>query len=51
MNEMIINDKVSYHSGLVRKKEEVIAELEVIYKMRVKDDPEIKISNSFATKY
>jgi len=42
---------VSHQSGLVRKREEAIAELEAIYKMRVKDEPEIKISNSFATKF
>ncbi len=34
---------VSHFNGLIRKKEDVIAELEMIYKMRVQNDPEIRI--------
>ncbi len=34
---------VSHFNGLIRKKEEVIAELETIYRMRVGNDPEIRV--------
>ena len=34
---------VSHFAGLVRRKEDVIAELEAIYEMRQKNDPEIRI--------
>lgn len=35
---------VSHFKGMVRRKEEVIAELEEIYRMRVPNDPEIAVS-------
>lgn len=34
---------VSHFKGLIRKRDDVVAELEEIYKLRTKDNPEIKI--------